>query len=134
MDKQPPSPGTFAELAERLRGVRSEVDVALSAMEVDQERFWNSLSLEDQLKAFCAVSRRIYNGEIKHNGTFRYVLYDVFGFGPEAYMPAQVAGYLAIHNSIFRPEDERAVLRQFCEHHCIEDADTKINQFYDNNI
>lgn len=74
---------------------------AMAEIEKDSEDYWNSLSKEDQLKAFCAISRRIYKGEIEDRGTYRYVLYDVFGFGPEAYAAAQMAGYLSIHNSIY---------------------------------
>lgn len=74
---------------------------AMAEVEKESEDFWNSLSKEDQLKAFCAISRRIYKGEIEDRGTYRYVLYDVFGFSPDAYAAAQMAGYLEIHNSIY---------------------------------
>ena len=74
---------------------------AMAEVEKESEDFWNSLSKEDQLKAFCAISRRIYKGEIEERGTYRYVLYDVFGFGPDAYAAAQLAGYLTIHNAIY---------------------------------
>ena len=74
---------------------------AMNKIKDEQEAYWNSLSKEDQLKAFCAVSRRIFDGEIEQRGTYRYVLYNVFGFGPEAYVPAQCAGYLSIHNAIY---------------------------------
>ena len=79
----------------------------MKATEDQQEQFWNSLSKEDQIKCFCAVSRRIYRGEIEERGTYRYVLYQVFGFGPEAYVQAQDAGYLAIHNTIWDGQDSR---------------------------
>lgn len=74
---------------------------AMKEIEQESEAYWQSLSTEDQLKVFCAVSRRIYRGEIQDRGTYRYVLYDVFGFGAEAYVPAQLAGYLDIHNAIY---------------------------------
>ena len=64
------------------------------------EAFWESLTKEQQLLAFCAVSRRIRKGEIELGGSYRYVLYQVFGFGPEAYAPAMYAGYMDIHNAI----------------------------------
>jgi hypothetical protein len=73
---------------------------AMDAYEKDSEDFWNSLSMDDQIKAFCAVSRRIHKGDIEVNGTYRYVLYDVCGFDESAYAVAQVAGYLDIHNLI----------------------------------
>lgn len=79
----------------------------MKATEDQQEQFWNSLSKEDQIKCFCAVSRRIYKGEIEDRGTYRYVLYEVFHFGPEAYVQAQDAGYLAIHNTIWDGQDSR---------------------------
>jgi len=73
---------------------------AMESLEAEQEEFWNSLSKEDQLKAFCAVVRRIHKAELVENRTYRGVLYDTFGFGPEAYAQAQCAGYLDLHNSI----------------------------------
>lgn len=88
---------------------------AMNKMEVKQEEYWNSLTKEQQLDAFCAVVRRIYRGEIEENGSYRYVLYNVFGFGPEAYAPAQMAGYLAIHNQIFGEDHETRLLEQFCK-------------------
>jgi hypothetical protein len=84
---------------------------AMKATEDQQETFWNSLSKEDQIKCFCAVSRRIYKGEIEDRGTYRYVLYDVFHFGPEAYVQAQDAGYLAIHNTLWDGQDSRQTVK-----------------------
>ena len=75
--------------------------VAMNILKDEQEAYWASLTKEEQLKAFCAVSRRIHKGEVELGGTYRYVLYDVFGFGPEAYAQAQLAGYLDIHNAIY---------------------------------
>ena len=69
--------------------------------EQEQEELWNQLTKEEQLLAFCAVVRRIYKGELVERGTFRHVLYDTFQFGPESYMPAQLAGYLDIHNILY---------------------------------
>jgi hypothetical protein len=86
---------------------------AMQAVEQDSEQYWNNLSKEDQLKVFCAVCRRIYQGDIVDKGTYRYVLYNVFGFGPEAYAPAQLAGYLAIHNSIFADDHDFKLLTAF---------------------
>ena len=74
---------------------------AMKNFEDNSESYWNNLNKEQRLNAFCAVVRRIYKGEIEKRGTYRYVLYDVFEFGPEAYAPAQMAGYLDIHNLIF---------------------------------
>lgn len=90
-------------------------DECIKQMEREEEEFWNSLSQEDQLKAFCAVSRRIFDGDIKQKRTYRGVLYDVFGFGPDSYVRAQMAGYLAIHNAIYDGESMGETLRDFNE-------------------
>ena len=97
---------------------------------MNSEEYWNSLSKEHQLAAFCAVSRRIYQAEIVDQGTYRHALYGVFGFGPEAYAPAQLAGYLAIHNSIMASDHDERLLKAFCVKFGIEDADAKIRDYF----
>lgn len=98
-------------------------------IEKEQEEYWNSLTEEQRLKAFCAVSRRIHEGEIEKKGSYRYVLYDVFGFGPEAYAQAQMAGYLAIHNSIMYDDYDSKLLKAFCKKYNIDNADEKVTEF-----
>ena len=73
---------------------------SMDAYQMESEDFWSSLSYDEKLHAFCAISRRIHKGEIVDNGSYRYVLYEIFGFGPDAYAVAQMAGYLDIHNAI----------------------------------
>ena len=73
-------------------------------LEEDHDKFWNGLSKDDQLKAFCSVMRRLYKAELEEQGSYRYTLYDVFGFGSESYVQAQVSGFLAIHNAIWDGE------------------------------
>lgn len=104
---------------------------AMNEIEADEEAYWDSLSKEDQLKCFCAISRRIYQGEIVDKGTYRWVLYDVFGFGPEAYAPAQMAGYLAIHNAIYDSEHEGKTLEAFAKHLGVEDTQKAVSSFYE---
>lgn len=95
----------------------------------EQEKYWTGLSKEEQLKAFCAVARRIHQAELIDKGSYRHVLYGVFGFGSESYAQAQLAGYLDIHNSIFDIEHETRLLKAFCVKYNIEDADNKVINF-----
>jgi len=88
---------------------------AMNELEKEQEAYWASLTPEQQLMAFCAISRRIRQGELVDNGTYRHVLYGVFGWGPEAYAPAQMAGYLDIHNSIVAEGHDWNLLEAFCK-------------------
>ena len=104
---------------------------AMEQIELESEQYWNSLTKEQQLQVFCAVSRRIYKGEIEQKGSYRYVLYQVFGFGPEAYTQAQLAGYLSIHNAIYDSDHEHRLLSKFAEHLGVEPeaASLKASEF-----
>lgn len=100
----------FDEKEDQIRNAFKE---ATDAMEKQSEDFWNSLTKEQQLDAFCAVVRRIYQGELIEHGSYRYVLYNVFEFGPEAYVPAQMAGYLGVHNAIMPDDYDERLLTKF---------------------
>lgn len=69
--------------------------------EQEETEYWNSLTKEQQLLAFCSVMRRVHEAEFDVGGTYRWVLYDKFGFGRDAYMRAQFAGFLDIHNACY---------------------------------
>jgi hypothetical protein len=101
----------FSESLEELGKIFRET---MNEIEKESESYWNSLSKEEQLKVFCAVSRRIFEGEIKNKGSYRHVLYSTFGFGPEAYAQAQCSGYLSIHNAIYDGERLRDNIKDFC--------------------
>ena len=66
--------------------------------------FWNTLTYDQKCDAFHAVVSKIFEGEIKVKGSYRYVLYDVFGFGPDMYTRGMDCGYMALHNSIMNDE------------------------------
>ena len=80
------------------------------------------------------MCRRIVKGDLEDKGTYRYVLYSVFGFGPEAYVRAQMAGYLTIHNSIWDSQHEERLLAAFAKSLGVEDAETKAKNFLTSNI
>lgn len=74
---------------------------AQAAREQDEaDAFWNGLTEEQRIQAFCSVVKRIHEGDLKQGRSFRGVLYDVFGFGPHSYAPALYAGYMDIHNAL----------------------------------
>jgi hypothetical protein len=72
----------------------------------EQEKYWNSLTKEQQIDVFCCVVRRLVKGELEENQSYRGVLYQTFGFGLEAYSLAQNAGYLELHNAIVVPSTD----------------------------
>jgi len=63
-----------------------EQEAAEKQFDSDMDTWWNDLSKEDQMKA----------------GSYRYVLYEVFGFEPESYGLGLQCGYMKLHNSIER--------------------------------
>lgn len=84
----------------------SDIQEESEAMyKTDCDDFWKSLSEEDKLKAFYSVISRVVQGELKNKGSYRHVLYDVFGFGTESYGIGMQCGFLSLHNSICTDEE-----------------------------
>jgi hypothetical protein len=67
---------------------------------VDCDEYWDALPYDDKLMAFSSVVKRIVKGDIKDRGSYRYVLYDVFGFDMDSYIVGMDCGYMNLHNSI----------------------------------
>jgi len=67
-----------------------------------QERltFWNTLTKDEQLLAFCEVVSRLTKAELTEHRSYRGVLYDTFGFDESSYVCAQISGFLELHNAI----------------------------------
>lgn len=95
---------TILELleSEEWKHVRDKVLQAEQEYEDSCDQYWDSLDYEEQLKAFYSVVKRINKGDVQERGSYRYVLYDVFGFGPDAYTIGMNCGYMTIHNLIYK--------------------------------
>ena len=65
------------------------------------DAWWNGLTEEEREDAFYAVIKRLYQGDVVEKGTYRWVLYDVFGFDPGMYGRGMDCGYLNLHNIIY---------------------------------
>lgn len=117
--------------------LEESIDIFKKAIEENKQRYndkWNSLSKDDQLDYFCAVIERIHEGDVVQKRSYRGVLYDVFGWGPEAYMAAQCAGYLDVHNMIYDANDLQEILKKFAVQYCgqenNEELQNKLNDFW----
>ena len=77
-----------------------ELRITRLVYEDDVNTFWKNLSIDDQLKAFYAVVKRIHQGDYLESGSYRYVLYDIFQFGTDAYSLGMDCGYMDLHNAI----------------------------------
>ena len=73
--------------------------------ELENDDWWESLTEKEREDAFYAVCKRIHKAELVDHGTFRWALYDVFGFSPGMYGRGMDCGFMAIHNAIFDGEE-----------------------------
>lgn len=87
----------------------------------EDNEWWEGLSYEDKLKAFRSVCRRIHEGDVEKRGSYRYVLYDTFGFDMDAYLDGMDCGYLAIHNLIWQGIESEQGRVQRCDNDQLED-------------
>jgi hypothetical protein len=77
--------------------------------EANLDDWWNDLTQQEREQAFYAVVKRIYKAEIQDKGTYRYALYDVFGFDGGMYMQGMDCGYMELHNIIGNGEDYQSM-------------------------
>ena len=71
-------------------------------LEDDMERaqnWWSTLTYDQKLWAVMVVSHILLE-HASEGGTYRYLIYDRFGFDVDAYAPLQWSGLLSIHNLI----------------------------------
>jgi hypothetical protein len=73
----------------------------------DADTWWDALTEDERQLAFYSVVKRLVKGELRDRGTYRYVLYDVFGFDASSYMMGMNCGYMELHNSIYTREEMR---------------------------
>lgn len=74
---------------------------ATEQYEADTDDWWEKLSEEDRERAFYSVCKRIHKGDCEKQGSYRYVLYQIFGFDMSMYGVGMDCGYMDIHNAIF---------------------------------
>jgi hypothetical protein len=84
-----------------LDDIRHTLEQSRLQYEHENEDWWWSLSEKEREDAFYAVIKRMYQAEVVDRGTYRWALYDVFGFDPGMYGRGMDCGYLNLHNMIF---------------------------------
>jgi hypothetical protein len=97
------------EALDALAELSQEMEKSRKIYEHDNDTWWNGLTEEEREDAFYAVVKRIHKAELQDKGTYRYALYNVFGFDPGMYMKGMDCGYMAIHNAIGDGEDYQAM-------------------------
>jgi hypothetical protein len=110
---------------EALRELGDALDESMREFENQANAYWESLTYDQKLFAFHSVCKRIHEGDIKKQGSYRYVLYDVFGFAPDAYMVGMDCGYMDIHNAIFVDDPNSKAYKQD-----VENSLKRVNEQY----
>jgi len=94
---------------QELSDIGQEMEKNRILHEAKVDEWWDNLSQEEREDAFYAVCKRIHKAELKDKGTYRYALYDVFGFDPGMYKAGMDCGYMALHNAISDGENYQAM-------------------------
>lgn len=89
------------ELFSALEELREAQQKAHAEYEAKNDEWWNGLTEEEREDAFYAVIKRMYKAEVEDRGSYRWALYDVFGFDPGMYSRGMDCGYMSMHNMIF---------------------------------
>ena len=100
---------TVEDALQELSDLGQEMEKAQRVYEHDNDTWWNGLTEKEREDAFYAVCKRIWKADGIDSGTYRYALYDVFGFDAGMYMQGMDCGYMAIHNAISNGEDYQAM-------------------------
>ena len=78
---------------------------ALEQYSLKAKEYFKSLDMDDQLLVFFHITNVIFKNYFNDNGSYRGLLYDKFGFGPEAYSLGCDSGMFTLHNSISNPAE-----------------------------
>ena len=94
---------TFKEILDspEMDQLRQSIQESEDQYKKEVESFWDNLSYDDKLKAFFYVCSKIHKGDVEDQGSYRYVLYDIFNFDMDSYALGMSAGYLNLHNYIY---------------------------------
>jgi hypothetical protein len=68
------------------------------------KEYFQSLEMDNRLLIFFHITTIIFENYFKDNGSYRGLLYDKFGFGPEAYSLGCDSGMFTLHNAISTPD------------------------------
>ena len=86
---------------DKLAELGQEIEKGREQYEQDTDSWWDNLTEKEREDAFYSVIKRMYKAEVIDRGSYRWALYDVFGFDPGMYGAGMDCGYMTMHNIIF---------------------------------
>ena len=94
---------------QELSDIGQEMETQRILHEAMLDDWWNNLHEDEREWAFYSVIKRMHKAEIQDKGTYRYALYDVFGFDGGMYLHGMNCGFMALHNAIGDGEEYQAM-------------------------
>lgn len=93
-------------ILDELSKLSQEQEEFEKSYEQESKEFWESFNEDDQLKLFYWIVKNITEGELEDKGSYRWILYDKFGFSNKAYGIGITSGFMRLHNSIVNEKNE----------------------------
>jgi len=87
--------------------------------------YWTALPYHEKLMAFYSVCKRIHKGDMIDEGSYRHVLYQIFGFDMDAYSIGMECRYMDIHNGICNQRTTDAAIAEVLR---LQDIEEKYNK------
>ena len=100
---------------------------ALVEYTLKAKEYFDSLEVDNQLLLFFHITNTIFKNYFKDNGSYRGLLYDKFGFGPEAYSLGLDSGMFALHNAISTPDEDEERFQKFMKFMNLDLSKEQIN-------
>jgi len=69
------------------------------------KELFETFDTDTKLLLFFHITNTIFENYFKDSGSYRGLLYDKFGFGPEAYSLGMSSGMFEVHNAISTPDE-----------------------------
>lgn len=93
------------EVLDALTELRQEMEKSRKIYEEENDAWWDGLTEKEREDAFYAVIKRMHKAELVDKGSYRWALYDVFGFDQGMYARGMECGYMELHNAIVHYEE-----------------------------
>jgi hypothetical protein len=80
------------------------------------KEYFESLETDNRLLIFFHITNVIFENYFNDKGSYRGLLYDKFGFGPEAYSLGCDSGMFSLHNAISTPDELEERFNKVVDH------------------
>ena len=91
------------------------------------KEYFQSLEMDNRLLIFFHITNVIFENYFNDKGSYRGLLYDKFGFGPEAYSLGCDSGMFSLHNAISTPDELEERFNKVVDHLKLDMSKNELN-------